>query len=575
MRWTPKKLFCCVIFLFSLPVLSVFPAQTRAAEKGLPQMVWVNYVQGEVSFSPGHKGEAKLGKDWFAANAGQVMENGYTLVTEKGRAEIEFENGTVVYLAENSALEFDWLWAGEKETQTELSLLAGTATVAHPAGDPVLIVTPAIRMRFFGAETARVDTALDGVVIESIEGTRRVVTHAGVVELGPGESAAYVQGKLIPLENVEEEQREQWEAKVMRTVRLPEMAQRPAGDEWDQWVTARLTARRAWVAVGMKESGLTEPIPGLAGLAESGRFVDCGTQGKCWIANDMATQGEALAEVAPAASQNGQAQGGNQKGNIVVNNTMLTRCPMQAWRMTARGPRNAAASSAQYGTCLAGSWQWDLNNPCRYWDPMLAQYVYSPRCNVYPTWVVGGRRRHNCHFVKTGKHGIGIVPRHALDAKGHPFVNAKAGILVLSAEKGRLEAGVEKAPGRVEEVAGVPRGMERGLMESAPRVGQPVIEAKMVSAIVPRGVLGDGHPGEQKSLTAIRLDYKTGNFVGRTEAGGVSHAVVAGHAGGGGGGGAHGASGGGGGASGGGGHSGGGSSGGSSASAGGGGGGHH
>ena len=60
MHWTPKLLPCLVI---SLTSISVNPQQARAKEKGQPQIVWVNYAEGEVKFSPGHNGEAKVGKD--------------------------------------------------------------------------------------------------------------------------------------------------------------------------------------------------------------------------------------------------------------------------------------------------------------------------------------------------------------------------------------------------------------------------------------------------------------------------------------------------------------------------------
>ena len=94
-------------------------------------MVWVNHADGEVKFSPGHNGKPELGKKWIEASVGQVMEDGYTLVTENGRAEIEFEDGSVLYLAEHSTLEFNALLAKGDATSTTVSLLTGTATHTH------------------------------------------------------------------------------------------------------------------------------------------------------------------------------------------------------------------------------------------------------------------------------------------------------------------------------------------------------------------------------------------------------------------------------------------------------------
>jgi len=592
MKRTPRLLTCVAIFLTSL---SVFPQQAKAKEKGEPQMVWLSYAEGEVKFSPGHKGQPKLGKDWIEANRGQVMENGYTLVTEKGRAEIEFEDGTVVYLAENSALEFDWLWAQamKNRTETELNLLTGMATIMHPSGDRLDLETPAIRLAFMQAHMMRVECGLDGVVIKEIEGAAdTILGKGGITKVSTGESVAIAGGKVTRLKGIEQTgeyaELNEW---AVRTVRQPELVGNETSNGWDQWVEERVAMRRSLVAEGLRESGLTEPIPGLMGMMEGGRFFDC-RQGKCWEANGAMRQavgangfvGQAEPMTAVATNDRaaqmaipeslGETDRTPQRPTIMVNQAMLTRCPMEAWQVTAGG------TVTQYGTCLAGSWNdapWDSNGQCRRWDPARNMYVYWRRCDVYSTWVAGRHHhRHECHLVKVGHHEIGILPRHPQEPKGKPVVNAKSGILVLAVDKGQLQAGVQRVPSKgVQTVRSVPRGIERGLRESVPRVTAPVIEAKMVEAILPRGVLGAEHAEGQKNVTAIRLDMKTGNFVGRSsDAGGGSHAVSVGHVGGGGGmsgGGSHGGSGGGGSSGGGGGgHSGGGASGG-----GGGGGGHH
>jgi hypothetical protein len=601
MRLTLKFLPCVVILLAGF---SAIPQLANAKEKAQPQMVWVNYAEGNVKFSPGHKGEPRLGTDWIVANRGQVMEDGYTLVTEKGRAEVEFEDGSIVYLAENSALEFDWLWIRGQATETELSLLAGKLTVDHATKNPITLYTPSMWMSFEKTGAIRVDCALNGVVIKPISGTIEDRTPHGIVTMPPGQSALYYGGKLIPLGTPEPlADDEPWIGQLDMTVSQNRMAPVEPNDEWDTWVAARMDKRRQLVAEGMKESGLTEPIPGLAGMVESGRFFDCVPQGKCWQPNAPAAEGGT--QLATNLTAQGSPEMSVPSGvgiassipssdteSVVVNRTMMTRCPLEAWRMTASQQGNDAGATPQYGTCLAGTWNassWNQNDPqdpCWRRDPMTQRLTYWSGCDVYPTWVVGGRHRHECHFLKTGKHQIGIVPRHSLDQKGRPPVNLKSGILVLTAEKGKLQAGVERSPGKgITVVNNPPRGMERGLVENAPRVGQPVIEAKVASAILPKGTVGVIPTKAEKNVSVARLDFRSGNFVGRTGASAGGHGVVMGHVGGGGGGGhtgggsfgggSHGGFGGGGhsggGAGGGGGHSGGGASGGG----GGGGGGHH
>jgi len=622
MRWAPMTPSYLVgLFL----ILALTPKQVSAQNQSGPEMVWVNYVQGDAKFSPGKDGDPNLGRKWIAANAGQVLQDGYTVVTEQGRAEIEFEDGSLVFLAEHSVLEFDTLWTTEQGFSTYIDLLIGTVTILHVSSGLLHLETPVMKTRIVGSETIRVQCALDGVVIQQIEGTRPLVTKSGSLVLQPGQSAVYVDGRLIPLTPTEpagEREIQQW---AFGTVRAPEMRRSVLTDEWDQWVGQRLATRQKLIAEGLKQSGLQAPIPGLAGLVETGKFLDCAPYGKCWQPNEPAQlapspSGVAIdpikfdqspeiprlvmaAETTPepipqiARTQDAPETG----GAILVNSTMLTRCPMQAWQVAAAAQNGGVQSVPQYGPCFAGSWpspassQWTSNDPCHYFDPLTRRKIYRLDCyDAYNTWIVGRRHRHPCHFVKAGHHQIGIVPRHPGDRAGHPQGNAKSDVLILAMEKGTLHAGIEAAPAKgVHIVGNAPSSMQHGVdraVERASGVSQPLIEARLIESMVPRSVLPKEHPATAKNVTAIRFDYHSQNFIGHSAVGRDTHGVVVGHYGGssvggghvgggghlGGGGGASGGgghSGGGGGASGGGGHSGGGSGG--SAGAGGGGGGHH
>lgn len=623
MRWAPMTPSYLVgLFL----ILALTPKQVSAQNQSGPEMVWVNYVQGDAKFSPGKDGDPNLGRKWIAANAGQVLQDGYTVVTEQGRAEIEFEDGSLVFLAEHSVLEFDTLWTTEQGFSTYIDLLIGTVTILHVSSGLLHLETPVMKTRIVGSETIRVQCALDGVVIQQIEGTRPLVTKSGSLVLQPGQSAVYVDGRLIPLTPTEpagEREIQQW---AFGTVRAPEMRRSVLTDEWDQWVGQRLATQQKLIAEGLKQSGLQAPIPGLAGLVETGKFLDCAPYGKCWQPNEPAQlapspSGVAIdpikfdqspeiprlvmaAETTPepipqiARTQDAPETG---SGAILVNSTMLTRCPMQAWQVAAAAQNGGVQSVPQYGPCFAGSWpspassQWTSNDPCHYFDPLTRRKIYRLDCyDAYNTWIVGRRHRHPCHFVKAGHHQIGIVPRHPGDRAGHPQGNAKSDVLILAMEKGTLHAGIEAAPAKgVHIVGNAPSSMQHGVdraVERASGVSQPLIEARLIESMVPRSVLPKEHPATAKNVTAIRFDYHSQNFIGHSAVGRDTHGVVVGHYGGssvggghvgggghlGGGGGASGGgghSGGGGGASGGGGHSGGGSGG--SAGAGGGGGGHH
>ena len=614
MRWAPKTL-CCLALL--LAIFAATPQKAKAQNQVVPEMVWLNHVQGDVRFSPGKSGNANLGKEWLSANAGQVMQEGYTLVTQEGRAEIEFEDGSLVFLAEHSALEFDDLWIAKDGfvTYTYLDLVTGMVTVAHSSDGLLSLQTPVMTMRIRDRETTRVQCALDGAVLEQINGTNVILTTEGKTFLQPGQSAAFVDNELVPLQPLEPaSELAQEHAWAGATVRQPEMSQALPKDQWDQWVDQRLATRQKLIAEGLKEAGLQEPIPGLTGLVETGKFFDC-PYGKCWQSNQPTQYAPPpsaavepvsfdqpagvprlvmVAETTPefdagAVAQNAPAV---TRGGIVVNSTMLTRCPMQAWQVAAAAQNGGPQSVPQYGPCFAGSWpssaspQGLSNDPCYSFDSVTHRRIYRPGCDnyVYNTWIVGRRHHHPCRFVKAGHHQIGIVPRHPGDRSGHPLSNAKSGILVLALQKGTLRASVEgEAAKGVRVVDNVPGSMQRGVdhaIEHASGVAQPVIEAKLVQSMVPRGVVMKEHSAAQKNVSAIRFDYFSHNFVGHSNVAGGGHGVVVAHYGGGGsfGGGSHGGGGSGaghGGGGGGGGTSGGGHSGGGASAGGGGGGGHH
>jgi FecR protein len=478
MRRTPKLLSC----LICLTGITAIAQQMEAKESSEPQMVWLNSAEGEVTFSPGHKGKPELGKDWIPANSGQVMEDGYTLVTQKGRAEIEFENGTVVYLAANSVLQFDKLAVTEGKTETQLNLLTGTAAIAHVSRDMTYLDTPVVELRFVGTQTARLESTLDGVVIHAVEGDLPLVREqSGVTTLKAGESAAYVDGKTIPLKQEEET---------------------ADTKEWGQWVAAHLAERRALLAEGLKETGWKEPTPGLAGMVKNGKFYDCAPYGKCWEPNEQTERAEA--QTTPSATQQAPASGSPQQGKTVINRTLLSRCPMEAWMVSTKTGAGGAGNRVEYGTCFQGSW-------------------------AHHRFVVGRLHHHPCYFVKA-KNGIGIVPKHPLDVKGKTPINAKSGILVLVAEKGRLQAGVQQTTDKGIQLVASPRsGIERELIAGAPRVAQPAIQGKLVETIVPRENLGATRSGGQKNAPTIQYDFKTRNFVGGTGARENGHAEVVAH----------------------------------------------
>ena len=113
-------------------------------QRHLPQIVRISYVEGDVRVSRG-----KHGATWEAAETGLPLQTGFNLVTGTGRAEIEFEDASTLYLADNSALAFNDLRTTGGVPHTQVALLAGTATLhvhATIAGELFSFDTPAHRI---------------------------------------------------------------------------------------------------------------------------------------------------------------------------------------------------------------------------------------------------------------------------------------------------------------------------------------------------------------------------------------------------------------------------------------------
>jgi hypothetical protein len=107
--------------LLALPVLSLSlianpasasfssPTDTQASANGASsqtydQIVRLSLVEGDVRISRGKEGERTTGSEWGQAVANLPIASGFSLVTGTGRAEIELEDASTIYLGDNSVL---------------------------------------------------------------------------------------------------------------------------------------------------------------------------------------------------------------------------------------------------------------------------------------------------------------------------------------------------------------------------------------------------------------------------------------------------------------------------------------
>ena len=143
---------------------------SHASAATYPQIVRITYVQGDVRVSRGKENEKATGTAWETAVTDLTVESGFNLVTGAGRAEIEFEDTSTVYLGENSVLAFNHLQTKGSVPYTEIALLSGTATVhAHltAAGEQFVLMTPtnSLSLEYPDNSYVRVNSYLDGMAV--------------------------------------------------------------------------------------------------------------------------------------------------------------------------------------------------------------------------------------------------------------------------------------------------------------------------------------------------------------------------------------------------------------------------
>lgn len=543
--------FALLLVLFGSASLAI-PIPTPGTETYGPQIVRVSYVQGEVKLSLGIDGGPDLGKNWVAAGVNFPIEEGATLATEDGRAQVEFENGSMAYLAEKSVLQFDELFSDSQGTITKVTLLTGRATFAIESNghDEIIIETPTAEMRTTSSKTLRIDSALDGTLFRVVEGilplkddkTRQMVI------VRPGDVFQCVNGRFSL---------------------APGRQDHADGQAWDEWVNDQQAERKADIEEGLKQSGLSAPIPGLVDLVRNGTFTDCPPYGRCWEPKESTvpegTQEKTKAPLeaqtknrgTPGPANSNPAQtatvryekvredlgptfsydgpcgtGGVRMGRNYLEKTLMFTAEHPEGRVVKkhRGTDwNIAGSGASHSnpyagwlqgydwaTCYAGSWiprEREEHFGCH-----AGKGGHHGNCQPphRKKWVVGPRV-HGGSFlrVKVGRH-VGLIPKHPLDVPGKPPLNAKDGVLTLHKKDGQEIVHLKSAPQSLRMLNSWPGPIEEKWARSLPKVEKPVIEGRLLNGMAGSGKLTVAQAGNQKERDDIRFDYKSQNFVARS-----------------------------------------------------------
>ncbi len=243
------------------------PINTNAPSSNTyPQIVRIRYMEGDVRVARGKEIAKSTHNTWEQAVIDLPLADGYNLVTGAGRAEIEFEDASTMFLGENSALALDDVRTTGGIPYTALTLLSGTLTVHVKASlptDTYLITTPTDSLSVSYPEKlyARINSYLDATAITTQKYESYDLTGTNM-QGASGVAVFYNEGKVVT---------------------PPAPVDAHAFADWDAWVGTRVTLRSAALASVAAASGLPASTPGLADLYGKGTFFNCAPYGTCWV----------------------------------------------------------------------------------------------------------------------------------------------------------------------------------------------------------------------------------------------------------------------------------------------------
>jgi FecR protein len=226
--WTGVAVGCVVAALLFAPRAHAANAPSAPALKSETEIVRVTFLQGDVRVNRGNQhGAPDLGKSWTPASAGEMIELGYVVGTgANGRAEIQSQGGSRIYLGENSLLLLNAATANGSGLRTTVQLISGAIVFAGNIGADEsfqLVTATQILDESNGAtQRIRVDAYLDGQIV-----TPRGKTHPFLWNF----DGAW---KPVPAGSA-----------VVSTADGAAVVGAAPPDSFDRWVTSRVLARQA------------------------------------------------------------------------------------------------------------------------------------------------------------------------------------------------------------------------------------------------------------------------------------------------------------------------------------------
>ena len=384
---TSSKLFPSLFLILLVALFFAMPS--ASADSSHARIIRLSLVSGDVRFAVETHGDPLTDSkaNWDAAQLNLPIRHGYVLATDNGRAEVEFENGTLAFLKENTVLEFYDLSLKDGSLITRLVLRQGSASfhVNPVSGDYFSVTGGDFTVEAGSRATFRLDNFDDGSSVEAVSGHVNVLHNDETTALAKGQSLSMKAG----------------DASSVTTGRVPEQ------DEFDHWVSGQIDTVSTATTATMQYTNSPYYAAGFGSLYSYGSWFNCGGYGFGW------------------------RPFGVGYGWSPFNDGQWIWDPAFGWTFASFQPWGWAPY--HYGGWLfdsgCGGWFYSppvvygfypgAGVPIRRFPPR----VHAPRPLYHPVTAV---------FVHN-KGNIGFVPMHPLDAKGKTPLNLEHGILSAGA----------------------------------------------------------------------------------------------------------------------------------------------
>ena len=249
--------------LFLAALVLLFAGWLRA-DTSHARIIRLSLVQGDVRFTRDVHGDPLTSDkaSWEGATLNLPIRQGYVLATDHGRAEVEFENGAMAFLAENTVLEFYDLSLEDGAKTTRLVLRQGTASFyVNPGnGDYFSVTGGDFTAEADGRAGFRLDNFDDGSVVD--------VTKGRLSVLRKNKTTALVKGQSLSMRAGDNNS--------------SEIARLPENDDFDRWVSGREDAVATASTAAQQYVSSPYYTSGMADLYTYGSWYPVGGYGNCW-----------------------------------------------------------------------------------------------------------------------------------------------------------------------------------------------------------------------------------------------------------------------------------------------------